>query len=254
MRILSFYIKGKMAHFRRFYANSSSLTYTIPPRTTICGILAGLIGLPRDSYYEQFSCSNCGIAVAARSRTKKLVQTMNLLKVEQINELNGSSGVHTQTATEVLMPYNIREQDICYQIWISHMDNDVMQKLTYYLLSYQPCYISKGITLALGTAYNTGWIEYVGEFKGKKIDSGNISARIISVIPQKSVKEIGIKNMFDTEYRLIREEIPIEFDKERRLNPEGLSNMIFDLNGNPLPVIVDECIQLDNGDTIVWME
>ena len=243
-----------MAHFRRFYSNSSSLTYTIPPRTTICGILAGLMGWERDSYYEQFSCINCGIAVAAKSPIKKLVQTVNLLKVESINELNGSSGFHTQTATEVLMPYNIRKQDICYQVWLSHKNADIMDKLKHNIISHQPCYLSSGITLALGTAYNTGWIEYIGEFEGQILETGNISARIISSIPQKTIKEIDIKNMFNADYRLIREEIPLEFDNERRLKSGGLCNMIFDLNGNPLPVVVDKCIQLDNGDTIAWME
>lgn len=254
MRVLSFYLKGKMAHFRRFYSNSSSLTYTIPPRTTICGILAGLIGYDRDSYYEQFSCNNCGIAVATKSQIKKLIQTVNLLKVESINELNGSSSFHTQTATEVVMPYNIRKQDITYQIWLTHKDEAIMNKLQHAFVSYQPCYASTGISMALGTANNLGWIQFVGEFTGEVIDTGNISVQIDSSIPQKVIKKIDIKEMFASDYRLIREEVPIEFDNDRRLTAGGLGNMIFDLNGNSLPVIVDKCIQLDNGDNILWME
>ena len=42
MKILTFRLQGKMAHFRRYYSNSSALTYTIPPRTTVLNI-AGLL-------------------------------------------------------------------------------------------------------------------------------------------------------------------------------------------------------------------
>lgn len=254
MKVLSFYLKAKMAHFRRFYSNSSSLTYSIPPRTTICGIIAGLMGYERDSYYEIFSRDNCGITVAPKSKIKKLVQTVNLLKVENRNELNGSSGFHTRTATEMIMPYDIKKQNVSYQVWFSHNDNSIMDEMRKILCSCQPAYQSRGISMALGTAYNLGWIEYVGEFEGKKLNGGNISAQIMSAIPQKIVKNIEIKNMINTDYRLIREEIPLEFDSNRCITKGSLCNMIFDLNGNPIPVVIDKCIELSNGETISWME
>lgn len=254
MKVLSFYLKAKMAHFRRFYSNSSSLTYSIPPRTTISGIIAGLMGYKRDSYYEIFSGDNCGITVAPRSQIKKLVQTMNLLKIENRNELNGSSGFHTRTATEMIMPYDIRTQSVSYQVWFNHHDDSIMAEMRKMLCSCQPAYYSKGISMALGTAYNLGWIEYVGEFEGKVLNGGNIHAQLVSAIPQKIVEKIEIKNMQDIDYRLIREEIPLEFDADRRITQGSLGNMIFDLNGNSIPVIVDRCIELSNGEKISWME
>ena len=63
MEILAFNIRGKFAHFRKFYSNSSALSYFIPPRTTIIGLIAGMLGLERDSYYEDFSLDNCDTGV-----------------------------------------------------------------------------------------------------------------------------------------------------------------------------------------------
>ena len=51
MDLLVFDISGKFAHFRKYYTNSSSLTYLVPPRTSIYGLIAGILGLERDSYY-----------------------------------------------------------------------------------------------------------------------------------------------------------------------------------------------------------
>ncbi|HBM79479.1 MAG TPA: CRISPR-associated protein Cas5, partial [Clostridiaceae bacterium] len=59
MQVISLHFKGKMAHFRKYYSNSSALSYFIPPRTTIIGIVAGFLGYERDTYYEDFSLENC---------------------------------------------------------------------------------------------------------------------------------------------------------------------------------------------------
>ena len=59
MKIIVFDIKGKFAHFRKFYTNSSSLTYGIPPRTAICGILAAILGLERDSIMKSLVLRKC---------------------------------------------------------------------------------------------------------------------------------------------------------------------------------------------------
>ncbi|NLL21824.1 MAG: CRISPR-associated protein Cas5 [Firmicutes bacterium] len=258
MKILSFYLKGKMAHFRRYYSNSSALTYSIPPRTTITGIIAGLLGWERDTYYELFSLQNCCIAVAPITPIKKCVHKLNLLKVESLNELNGSSGFHTQTATEFIFPFNLRNGWICYQVWFYHQDPDIMQQLDnllarYYNI-YSPVYGTQGISVALGPAYNLGWVEYDGILEGEEYVNNTSRVLIKSAIPLKNIVKVIIKDMFSAEYRLIREEIPMEFNKDRRITGNGLSNMIFDLNGNVIPAVVSKYVMLPNNTNITWME
>lgn len=63
MKIIIFELWGKFAHFRKFYTNSSSLSYSVPPRTTIEGIIAAILGYERDSYYEKFNPDNLYVAV-----------------------------------------------------------------------------------------------------------------------------------------------------------------------------------------------
>lgn len=254
MKIISFFLKGKMAHFRRYYSNSSALTYSIPPRTTIAGIIAGLFGWERDAYYEIFSLENCHIAVAPVTPIKKCVHKLNLLKVESINELNGSSGFHTQTATEFVFPYNIRSGCISYQVWFYHQDPDIMRRLESILDRYKPAYSSQGISMALGPAFNLGWMEYEGIVEGEEYIGDSYQELIRSSIPQKNIDNIVIKDMCSTEYRLVREEIPMEFDSDRRITSTGLSNMIFDLNGNVIPAIVNSYVKLHNNVNITWME
>lgn len=254
MKIISFYLKGKMAHFRRYYSNSSSLTYSIPPRTTIIGIIAGLLGWERDTYYDAFSRENCNIAVSSITPIKKCVHKLNLLKVESINELNGSSGFHTQTATEFVFPFDIKTGYISYQVWISHKDPSIMLQLEKMFKQYYPAYGTQGISMALGSAYNLGWIEYDSLTEGEECTDDIGRKLISSALPQKNIDRIMIKDMFSTEYRLVREEIPMEFDRNRRITSESLSNMVFDLNGNAIPAIVSRCVKLKDNTNITWME
>jgi CRISPR-associated protein, Cas5h family len=81
-KILIFDLVGMFAHFRKFYTNSSSLSYAFPPRTVITGLLAGILGYERDKYYEEFSSENCSVGLAIKNPIRKLVQTVNYIRTK----------------------------------------------------------------------------------------------------------------------------------------------------------------------------
>lgn len=247
MNVLSFQLKGKMAHFRRYYSNSSALSYTIPPRTTIIGIVAGLLGYPRDSYYEDFSKERCKIAVSVRAPIKKQIQKLNLLMVKSPNDLNGSQEFHSQTATELVLPQNIRTGFIDYQVWFFHRDQSVMDKLLF--CTAGPGYVTKGIAVALGTAQHLGWLEDGQALEGEECGEG--MADIYSVIPSSKLLKIDFSNPV-SEYRLYKEDMPIEFDKERKLVDKG--NMLINVHSSPVRARVTDYVRLSNGEMITWME
>lgn len=255
MRLLCFRIQGKMAHFRRYYSNSSSLTYSIPPRTTVAGIVAGLLGLERDSYYEIFSLDQCRIAVASCSPIKKVMQKMNLLKVESVNDLNGFQEHHSQTATEFVLPQNIRTGMIDYRVWFYHVDQNIMGKLENILSNSSVIngYVSAGISLALGTAGNLGWLTYEGVLEGEEIQE-EVNVPIFSSIPASGIKEIVVEKTNMVEYRLVKEDMPFEFDRGRRLTNRGKGSMIINLNSAPIFAKVSHHIRLANHESIMWMQ
>lgn len=247
MNVLSFRLKGKMAHFRRYYSNSSALSYTIPPRTTIIGMIAGLLGCPRDSYYEAFSKEQCKVAVGVRAPIKKQIQKLNLLMVKSPNDLNGSQEHHSQTATELVLPQNIRTGYIDYQIWLSHRDPSIMDRLLAYMSG--PGYVTKGTSVALGTAQHLGWVEDGQALEGE--ESGEGLAEIHSAIPSRKLDKIDLSNP-SSDYRLYKEDMPIDFNKDRKLTDKG--NMLINVHCSPVRAYVSDCVRLNNGEIITWME
>lgn len=125
--VLVFDLIGKFAHFRKFYSNSSSLTYLFPPRTTLEGIIAAMLGYNRDEYYDSFAPSKCLITVSPKTRCRALMQTVNNLIVKLPSDLNGKQG-RTQIPTEILVPENFKDS-LRYRIYFSHDDLNIMNML-----------------------------------------------------------------------------------------------------------------------------
>lgn len=122
MEILTFDISGKFAHFRKFYSSSTALSFSIPPRTTIIGILAAILGKEKESYYEEFASDKIRIGIAVKSKLKKSFHRLNHLMIKGPADFRGAKP-HIQTPFEVVSPEDIASGLISYTIFISYFDN-----------------------------------------------------------------------------------------------------------------------------------
>lgn len=240
-----------MAHFRKVYSNSSALSYFIPPRTTVVGIIAGLLGYERDTYYDVFNREECKIAVGINQPVKKTMQTLNYLMIKKQTDFNGSMEHHSQTPTELVIPQNIRTGFLEYQIWVSHHQKEILDQLEQRVgdhLTYQ----SSGISLALGSAFSLGWLEYAGTHEGiQKSDQEPI--HVGTAIPLKQVADLVVEEMKEG-YKIIKEEVPLEFNDERQITQDGLGQMVVSLSSSPIRARAKEYIQLKDQTNIIWME
>ncbi|MCP4221230.1 MAG: CRISPR-associated protein Cas5, partial [bacterium] len=106
--VLAFQVSGKFAHFRKFYTNASSLSYIIPPRTAVIGLLASILKIPRDGYYDIFNPDECKISVAVAPGTviKKSTRSVNMIHDSYFTFLLKGTGKvkgqHTQCKMELL--------------------------------------------------------------------------------------------------------------------------------------------------------
>lgn len=110
LKLLAFRVSGRHAHFRKFYTNSSSLSYLLPPRTAIMGMLASVLEYERDDYYAAFDPKTfkIGASVTPGTRIKKKIQSLNYLHSDYYTLLNKASGkganMHSQCKLELLIP------------------------------------------------------------------------------------------------------------------------------------------------------
>jgi CRISPR-associated protein Cas5h len=69
---LSFTVRSTWGHFKRVGRSVTKQTYRIPPRTTIAGMLAAIVGSDRDSYYDVFQGDNSAVAITPVSDIRTL--------------------------------------------------------------------------------------------------------------------------------------------------------------------------------------
>ncbi|HEY8690024.1 MAG TPA: CRISPR-associated protein Cas5 [Chitinophagaceae bacterium] len=133
MEILQFDLNGKFAHFRKYYANNTAMSYSIPPRTTIMGILAAILGKPRDSYYQELSSGNIRIGIALKVPVKKNFHRLNLLSIKGLGDMSKSfesdfrkmSGNSIQTPFEVVTGLQLQKDEVRYRIFISCFEDGI---------------------------------------------------------------------------------------------------------------------------------
>lgn len=191
--LITFNLCGKMAHFRKFYSNASALSHTIPPRTTIMGILASIVGLPRDSYYsnskENFEFDKILVGIQIQNKVRKINQKLNYLKVDKANisDFRGFNN-RSQISTELIVPLNIREGIVSYKLYVATEDkaNPLYQTLK---ANIKNQYSVFGISL--GGANMQGYIQISNKFEIQFSQAESKSkVEICSAIPVSQVEKI----------------------------------------------------------------
>ncbi len=163
-----------MAHFKDIQTNSSCLTYPFPPPTVIAGLVAAVLGLEKDSYYEALQPDRCFLAVEPLVPIRKSIFTVNY-------QITFEKGV-TQIPFEILLPET--GDEVVYRIFFACDDRAMMDRLEGMIRdgrsTFPPC---------LGSANCLATIEYAGTGKVTKLPAS--SEATISTILRGSGMELA---------------------------------------------------------------
>ncbi len=228
MRMVIFDISGYMAHFRRFYSSVTPLTYHFPPRNTVTGILACILGYDRDSYYESFSRSKSRIAVALRTAVRRFMLPTNYLNTDQISpqKLRGVDN-RVPTNMEYLLAVPPSE-NVSYRVFVIHEDPLLLDQLARRLIDRRIAY-----PLSLGPANCLAEANLVYYGEAQVIESDGEEYLVSTVIPQDSI--VSWPTLVEGVKIILEERLPPDF-KEGRM-PSGVSgNYVFEAGGKPLRV------------------
>ncbi len=232
-KFLVFDIWSSFGHFKKPYTTTSPLTYSIPTRTAITGILAAIIGLDKSEYIEHFSLEKANVAVKIINPVKKIRISENF-----INTKKSMTKIHERTQIKVEFL-----KDAAYRVYVSHIDAGLYSKLKEMLSSHSTIYtISMGISEALAN------FKYVGEFEGAEITDNHSMVDIDSIIPVALLKKGDIEFEADKELltetirEFFTENIPLEMNTDRSVSKYG--EVFFERNGCRVKVRIERYISL----------
>lgn len=245
MEILSFKIKGKLAHFRKYYANNTAFSFTIPPRTALMGIIAAAMGKQKDTYYEEFASENLKLGIRVLSPLKKGFHRLNFLRIgTNDQDFRGVSSRQTdktqtgpiQTPFEVVSAWDLSKDDVAFQVFITKNEsgNEVFDSIKNHFVYKEPVY-----NLSFGTANFNASISEIEVLSPDSIEvvESREFVLIHSAIPTDQVEELKFdKDEFDS-YNFVEEDMmPGDFVGNGNREVRKMNKLLFSTTPNPLRV------------------
>jgi CRISPR-associated protein Cas5h len=210
-KFLIFDIWADYAHFKKPYTTTSPLSFSIPPVSTLTGLISAIVGIDKKEYTEYFSTENCQFSVRIINPVKKIRMGLNLINTKKsFNRIEE----RTQIKTEFL-------KDPAFRVFFSHNDSKLYNELKRLLEAHLSVY-----TISLGLSGNIADYNYLGEYVAKKIEPSSFEG-VTSVINMKLLEKGDIDFSALGEY--FTENIPFWMTKERQV--EAYQEIIFERNG-----------------------
>ena len=133
-KVIVFDIWGDYAYFRRGYTSTSTISYPFPSRTTISGLIAGILGLEKNSYHDIFNEENSKFGLRIINPIKKININLNYINTKEGFILSDiKNNLRVQVQAEFL-------KDVKYRIYVSLKDNKLMEDLYSNLRQHKSVY------------------------------------------------------------------------------------------------------------------
>ncbi|MEM8527966.1 MAG: type I-B CRISPR-associated protein Cas5b [Bacteroidota bacterium] len=179
-KLLVFDIWGEYGHFRKFNTTSSPLTYSIPTRSALAGILGAILGIEREiatgvfpdgviPVNEVFSPDSASIAIQVLNPIKKVNIGFNLL-----NTKSASSFFNIQNRTQIEFELLKHPK---FRIFFDHTDETVFKELSKRIHS-----VSHHFTPYLGLSQFTASIEWIEEVDATFVSQNDDFAQICTAV------------------------------------------------------------------------
>ncbi len=223
-------MKGKLAHWRKFYTNSSSLTYYLPTRTNITGLIASVLEMERDSYYGEFNRENLKVGIALKSDVRKNIFVMNYRSTK--DRLKKMFEGYTQIKFEVLMPEDLVGH-VSYRVFLASENPEVVSQLRELQKKVENRKLGYGVYL--GKRPFMGTLEIVSGLEETRLERKN-NVQLVETLTK--VEDIdGLLDLRNKSKKYIKDVIPLDFNEEREIL--GTSEVVYELRNGKL--------ELENG-------
>jgi len=246
MEILCFKIRGKFAHFRKYYANNTAFSFSIPPRTSLMGIVAAHVGWLKDSYYDRLSSDNIFFGVRVLLPLKKSFHRLNYLSIKSTGDLAKSfssdfrgDGGRIQTPFEVVSGLNVTKDEVVYQIFLGSSEDG---KPTFDQIKNHFLYDHAVFNITLGTANFQASIydiEVIGSNDVKHKTSDDF-VYLHSAVPVSKVEALEFDKDAYEQYNFVEEDmLPGEFVGDGNREVKSMNRLLFSTTKFPLRVKIN---------------
>lgn len=209
-----FDIWGPFAVYRKFFTNTSILSYPFPPPTAIRGLVGAFLGMSRAEYAEKIK--DMTVAISMINPVKKMHTTINYLLTKEGENSLGKG--RTQIPTEII-------KDPCYRIYVRDIPAEYKEQLVQLLSNHCTQYIPY-----LGTSEMIANFQFVGEYAVE--DCNNTEPVFVNSIVPARLIEASLVYQYNN--RLGKERVPFYMDANKQTM--AYMDVAFDMDAKPVPI------------------
>jgi len=172
-KVLVFDLSGPFAHYKRIFATTTALTYPLPPKTSLYGLVAAILGLEKagNDYLNSFPAGSCRMGI-------QLLAPLAFQRISMNLRPSFGSLRATENRKPTLMEFVDKPK---YRIYFQHEDQALYDLLKQRLENKQSAY-----TPTLGLANLIAQVDFVGEGEARPTADADVD----SVIPKSRMEEL----------------------------------------------------------------
>lgn len=246
--LLIFDIRGEYGHFRKYNTTTSPLTYSIPTRTAIAGILGAILGMEReirDGVYPEGA--EPVQEFFSKERSDMAVQIVRPVKKENIgfNLINTKTSFYDLTrAGRTQIEFEL-VKDVHYRIYLSMNDEQKFEELSERILDKRHHF-----TPYLGLAQFTAQVDFVQRVTANEVSSNGEFVEIITAVNMSKLQgEPPVE--FKREFFYSANNMPIVMNRDREVLE--YSEVLIEKNGNPVQVRVSDYYKVKGVGNILFL-
>jgi CRISPR-associated protein Cas5h len=247
-KVLVFDVSSEYAHFRKFNTTTSPLTYSIPPRPALVGLLGAILGIERELSFgkfkqgttplaDLFTKNKASIAVQILKPIQKVTIGFNLLDTEKTTSSFFNIKQRTQIEFELLKNPKFR---VFVAIDNENLFIDLVSRIKENKAHFTPY---------LGLSQFTACLEYVGLTEVRLLDNADFQEVITSVNLSNIIDNNQIEfNYNSQEFKYTSDTMPVEMQSNRIVIE--YAEIVMEVNGKPLKVKSKQTYQTNYGNIL----
>jgi len=246
-QIIVFDVEGEYGHFRKFNTTTSPLTYAVPPRTALVGIIGAILGIEREQGLGHYAEGQIPLSdLLSPEKAQIAVQVLNPIQKTQMafNLINTKSSFfnienRTQIEFELLKKPKFR-------IFLRWDEVEMLEELAKKINSR-----SNHFTVCLGLSQLIANTHWVGTFACQLLYDTDfvpvISAVKMSLLNQND----PIKLQNNPQFRYLSDTHPIYMTADRLV--KEYAEVLIEANGQPVWVKCDNIVSVEQLGNILFL-
>lgn len=241
MKTIVFDIWGDLGHFRVPYTTSSPITFPIPTKTALYGIVGAILGYEKNQYIEKFNQGNWKFSISIRNKIQTFYIPENMINTKEVKwfaRMPRGKSCRTQVNMEFV-------KDPHYRIYVTSENTNELGRLEHLLKEHKSIY-----TVSLGISECIANFRYIGMFQAVE-KQGKEFTEIDSIIPIECLESNDEIDFLNEGTKYLRIHIPLEMKPDRELIKSG--DFILEANGKPIRAKLKTYYRIEElNENFVW--